>query len=104
MENNQVSGSVRISGSFSSVGRQTAEMSRQINCLPVEQFHRPPLIKKRAEENKKALNSIRENNRNALVVVERNNGNVVVVVEGKQKKCSGGGGGGGITIKICRWW
>ena len=79
-------------------------MSRQINCLPVEQFHRPPLIKKGQTKIKKALNSIRENNRNALVELERNNRNVVVVVEGKQKKCSGGGGGGGITIKICRGW
>ena len=79
-------------------------MPGQINCLPVEQFHHPPLIKnKRAEENKKALISQlektiemrwwwwwwRENNRNVVVVV---------VVEGKQKKCSGGGGGGGKTI------
>ena len=63
-------------------------MSGQKNCLPVEQFHRPSLIKKGQKKIKKALNSIRENNRNALVVVE-----------GKQKKCSGGGGG--ITIKIC---
>ena len=80
-------------------------MSRQINCLPVEQFHRPPLIKnKRAEKNKKALISIRANNGNAVVVVvERNNRNVVVVVEGKQKKCSCGGGRG-ITIKIYRGW
>ena len=62
-------------------------MSGQINCLPDEQFHRPPLIKnKKGRSKQKGINlPIWENNRNAvMVVVERNNRNVVVVVEGKQ--------------------
>ena len=65
-------------------------MSGQTNCLPVEQFHRPSLIKKRAEENKKGIK----------------------LNQGKQQKCAGGvgekqqkcGGGGGGKTKEMQWW